>query len=188
MISMSENNNSGKKKGNVLFNGRTAVHKESGGVLVTVDVCLTKIGKSVVPIPYTNIARSEDAARTSSTVFVNGNPICHKNSIFYKSTGDEPGTKGGIKSGTITGKAEFITASSNIFIEGVPVVRNGDLMVSNNRNTAPMPLVQPNGPLPKSLDISDTEGLEESEQPDRIDIGHSGESNPLLKGNHRSSK
>ncbi|MGB3225932.1 MAG: PAAR-like domain-containing protein [Desulforhopalus sp.] len=65
---------SNHKKGNVLINGRTVVHRESGGVLITTDVCLTKIGKSTVPISYTNVARSVDADNTSSTVFVNGHP------------------------------------------------------------------------------------------------------------------
>ena len=106
------------KKENALINGRTAVHKGSGGVLTTVDVCNTKIGKSTVPIPYTNVARSEDAANTASTVFINGHPVCHIDSIFATSTGDEPGNRMGVKSGTIKGKAEFITASSNVFIEG----------------------------------------------------------------------
>ena len=149
--------------GNVLINGRTAVHKGSNGTLTTIDVCLTKVGKPIVPIPYTNIARSADAAQTASTVFVNGNPICHKDSIFSKSTGDQPGNRKGIKSGTITEKAEFITASSNVYIEGIAAVRQGDMMVSNNCNTPPMPLAQPGAKKPEANDIAEVEGLEESE-------------------------
>jgi len=57
-----------------------------------------------VPITYTNTDLSVDADRTSSTVFVNGHPICHKKSIFSKSTGDELGTGLGIRNGTITAK------------------------------------------------------------------------------------
>ncbi len=163
------------KKGNVLINGRTAVHKGSKGVLTTVDVCLTKIGKSTVPIPYTNIARSEDAAQTASTVFVNGHPICHKNSIFAKSTGDEPGNRKGIKSHTITEKAEFVTASSNVYIEGVAAVRQGDMMVSNNANTAPMPLSQPGAERPKKNQLEDVDGVDESELSDGVPLQASGE-------------
>ncbi len=176
------------KKGNVLINGRTAVHKGSKGVLVTTDVCLTKVGKSTVPIPYTNIARSEDAAQTASTVFINGHPVCHEDSIFAKSTGDEPGNRKGIKSGTITEKAEFITASSNVFIEGKAAVRQGDLMVSNNRNTAPMPLSQPGAARPKSTQIEQVEGVATQQQPDRVDVGHTGHLNPLLKGLSRGEE
>jgi uncharacterized Zn-binding protein involved in type VI secretion len=176
---------SNPKKGNVLINGRTVVHKESGGVLITTDVCLTKIGKSTVPITYTNVARSVDADKTSSTVFVNGNPICHKNSIFSRSTGDEPGTRLGIRSGTVTGKAEFITGSPNVFIEGIPAVRHGDMMVSNNCNTAPMPLSQPGAPIAGTFKLSQVKPPEETELPDKADLGQSGEQAPLLRGLYR---
>ena len=161
--------------GNVLINGRTAVHAGSGGVLTSVDVCLTKVGKSTVPIPYTNVARSKDAAQTASTVFINGHPVCHKNSIFSKSTGDEPGNRKGVRSGTIAGKAEFVTASSNVFIQGVAAVRQGDNMVSNNCNTAPMPLSQPGAERPKSSDIEDVKGLDEHDLPYVVPLKISGD-------------
>ncbi len=154
-------------KKSVLINGRTAVHKDSGGVLNTVDVCLTRVGNSVVPIPYPNVAQSKDATNTASSVFINGNPACTKDSTFAKSRGDEPGNKKGIKSGTKGGEASFIMGSSNVFIEGVPAVRAMDMMVSNNQNTPPMPLMQDMGlpPLPKNLKT--TEELETSEGPFR---------------------
>jgi len=164
-----------KKKGNVLINGRTAVHAGSQGILATVDVCLTKIGKPVVPIPYTNIARSADAAKTASTVFVNGNPVCHQKSIFAVSTGDEPGDRKGIRSGTIKGKAEFVSGSSNVFIEGIPAVRQGDMMVSNNANTAPMPLSQPGAPPARELEPEQVEELESTELPNEVPLEASGE-------------
>lgn len=163
------------KKGNVLINGRTAVHAGSKGTLTTVDVCLTKIGSSVVPIPYTNVARSADAAKTASTVFINGNPVCHKKSIFAVSTGDEPGTRKGIRSGTIKGKAEFVTASPNVFIEGIPSVRQDDMMVSNNRNTAAMPLSQPGAPRAKELNPDAVEELEATELPNEVPLDASGD-------------
>ena len=71
---------------NVLINGRTAVHAGSGGILTTVDVCRTKIGKPIVNIAYTNIARSADAAQTAATVLINGHPVCHQKSIFAVTT------------------------------------------------------------------------------------------------------
>lgn len=136
---------------NILINGRTAVHRDSGGILSTLDVCLTPVGKAVVPIPYSNVARSVDAAGTASSVLINDNPACHLNSCFSKSTGDQPGRKKGIISGTLEGKAEFLQGSANVFIEGQPAVRQGELMVSNNRNTPPAPLSQPGGAAPKAM-------------------------------------
>jgi uncharacterized Zn-binding protein involved in type VI secretion len=165
--------------GNVLINGRTAVHKGSQGTLTTVDVCLTPVGSSVVPIPYTNIAVSADADKTASTVLINGNPVCHKKSIFSKSTGDEPGTRKGIKSGTIQGKAEFIQGSPNVLIEGIAAARQGDLMVSNNRNTAPMPLSQPGAPKAEAKEKAAVEGLEEAELPDEVPLNASGNNLPI---------
>jgi hypothetical protein len=84
-------------------------------------------------------------------VIVNGNPACNKDSIFAVSTGDEPGSCGGVSSGTIKQKAEFITWSANVFFEGKPAVRQNDLMVSNNRNTPPAPVQQPGASQPPSL-------------------------------------
>ncbi|MEJ2043358.1 MAG: DUF4150 domain-containing protein [Reinekea sp.] len=154
----------------VLINGRTAVHKDSGGVLSTVDVCLTRIGNSVVPIPYPNVAKSTDADKTAGSVFINGNPACTKDSIFAKSKGDEPGNKKGVKSGTKGAEASFVTASSNVFIEGVAAVRAMDMMVSNKQNTPPMPLMQDIGlpPIPKGTTAP--EELEAKEGPDAHEI------------------
>ena len=148
---------------NVLINGRTAVHEDSGGVLATVDVCLTKIGPYVVPIPYPNVAFSSDADSTASSVLINGKPACNFGSNFSKSTGDQPGDRKGIVSGTIEGKAEFISSSFDVFIEGKPAVRQGDLMVSNNKNTPPCPLLQAGGPPPQGLNINPKDALAEQE-------------------------
>lgn len=160
-------------KKSVLINGRTAVHKDSGGVLTTIDVCLTQIGNAVVPIPYTNVAESKDADATASSVFINGQPACTKDSIFSKSKGDEPGNKKGVKSGTKGGEASFVSGSNNVFIEGVAAVRAMDMMVSNKQNTPPMPLIQDVGMPPLPKDIKAPEELEEVEGPYRTGA-HSG--------------
>lgn len=168
--------------GNVLINGRTAVHAGSGGTLTTVDVCRTKIGKPIVNIPYTNIAKSSDAARTAGSVLINGQPVCNKASIFAVSTGDEPGDRLGVVSGTIKGKAEFITASPNVLIEGIPAERQADLMVSNNRNTAPMPLMQPGGPPPASLQTTAVQSRSSNPPPFKIALEVAGARSQNMKG------
>lgn len=159
---------------NVLINGRTAVHAGSQGILTTVDVCWTKVGKPVVPIPYTNVARSSDAAKTASTVFINGHPVCNQKSTFAKSTGDEPGNRKGIRSGTITEKAEFVSGSSNVFIEGIPAVRQCDMMVSNNCNTAPMPLSQPGAARAKETNPDPVDKLAATQLPRDVPLEASG--------------
>ncbi|AHK79313.1 hypothetical protein M911_09325 [Ectothiorhodospira haloalkaliphila] len=129
--------------GNIAINGRSAVHAGSQGLLTSIDVCLTRIGKRCKPIPYTNVAESRDATGTAGSVFVNGHAVCHHQSRFARSRGDEPGNCGGVRSRTRRGYAEFVGSSGNVFFEGVPAVRQFDPMVSNCRNTPPASLMQP---------------------------------------------
>ncbi|MBA3684147.1 MAG: DUF4150 domain-containing protein [Planctomycetes bacterium] len=115
----------------------------SGGtVLAFPDVCKTPSPGGPIPVPYPNVARSADLADGSTTVTIDGAPVCLKGSKLATSTGDEPGSVGGVVSGTVKGKATPVTWSSNVFIEGQAVVLNGDLFVSNNKNTVPTPIVQ----------------------------------------------
>ncbi|MEJ6476298.1 DUF4150 domain-containing protein [Pseudoalteromonas piscicida] len=165
---------------NVLINGRTAVHKDSGGMLNTIDVCWTKIGKVVVPIPYSNLAKSKDAASTASSVKINGNPAANIKSNFSKSTGDQPGKKKGIASGTIKGKAEFILGSFDVYIEGKPAVRQGDLMISNSKNTPPSPLNQPGGATPSSLSVAKREAMVTEQDPIQSAFGLKNQSSRSL--------
>jgi len=165
--------------GNVVINGRTSVHAGSGGVLKTSDVCKTP-GKCR-PRTYTNIAVSSNSAKTASTVIVNGNPACNKDSIFAVSTGDEPGSCGGVKSGTIKQKAEFITWSPNVFFEGKNATRQNDLMVSNNRNTPPAPVKQPGAAQPPSLSPKGVGSLEETELPFETVVDVASKDTHLLK-------
>ncbi|MCG5525669.1 DUF4150 domain-containing protein [Ectothiorhodospira haloalkaliphila] len=129
--------------GNIAINGRSAVHAGSQGLLTSIDVCLTRIGKRCKPIPYTNVAESRDATGTAGSVFVNGHAVCHHQSRFARSRGDEAGNCGGVRSRTRRGYAEFVGSSGNVFFEGVPAVRQFDPMVSNCRNTPPASLMQP---------------------------------------------
>lgn len=159
---------------NVLINGRTAVHKDSGGKLTTIDVCLTTVGPSVIPIPYPNNAQSRDVTGVASSVKVNGNGAAHIKSNFSKSKGDKPGNKKGIISGTNDGKAEFIMGSFNVMIEGKPAARQGDPMISNNKNTPPMPLMQSGGPAPKGLKVQDRDSLQAENAGKKIIVKLSG--------------
>lgn len=148
---------------NVVINGLTAVHAGSGGTLTTVDVCKTP--SKCPAIPYTNTATSSNAAKTAGSVMINGNPACNKDANFSVSSGDEGGSCGGVSSGSTKGKAEFITFSSNVFIEGIAAVRQTDLMVSNNKNTPPMPLQQAGAGQPPELGAEEPELLEVLEKP-----------------------
>jgi hypothetical protein len=128
----------------VAVNQRTVVHKNSGGTSVAFpDICLTQCGPPVIPIPYPNIGKSADLDNGAGTVKADGQPMGHEKSFFSKTTGDEAGDKKGVSSGTTAAKAEFVSFSFDVSVEGKGVVRAGDLMVHNNKNTPPTPLMQP---------------------------------------------
>ena len=72
--------------------------------------------------------------------------MCVKDSNFSTSTGDEAGTAGGgVVSGKIKGKAEFVNFSFDVKFDGKNVARALDLMLHNDKNTPPFPVVQ--GPV-----------------------------------------
>lgn len=128
-------------------NNLSVVHKDSGGVTIAFpDVCKTPTPGGPIPIPYPNIAMSSDTAKGSKSVKVDGNPVCLKDSNFKTSTGDEAGTAGGgVASSKHKGKAEFVNFSMDVKIEGKNVPRALDLMLHNDKNTPPVPLIQ--GPV-----------------------------------------
>jgi Domain of unknown function (DUF4150) len=128
-------------------NGMSVVHKDSGGVTQAFpDVCKTPSPAGPVPIPYPNVAMSSDTADGASTVLCDGNPACVKDSNFKMSTGDEAGSAGGgVASNKIKGKAEFVNYSFDVQFEGKNVARAMDLMLHNEKNTPPFPVMQ--GPV-----------------------------------------
>src|SRR5512141_3450644 len=126
----------------------SVVNQDTNGTTIAFpDVCKTPTPGGPVPIPYPNIARSADTAKGTKKVKVDGKPVCVKDSNFSTSTGDEAGTAGGgVASNKTKGKAEFVNYSFDVSMEGKNVARALDLMLHNDKNTPPSPLVQP--PLP----------------------------------------
>ncbi len=126
-------------------NKMSVVTKDSQGVTVAFpDVCKTPSPSGPIPLPYPNIAKSSDTAKGSTSVSVEGNPVCLKDSNFSTSTGDEAGTAGGgVASSKTKGKAEFVNYSFDVKFEGKNVARALDPMLHNDKNTPPAPLIQP---------------------------------------------
>jgi hypothetical protein len=126
-------------------NQLSVVHRSSNGVTVAFpDVCKTPAPPGPpIPIPYPNIAKSSDTAQGTKKVKCDGNPICHKDSNFMMSTGDEAGSLMGVASNKIKGKAEFVNFSFDVKVEGKNVARALDLMLHNDKNTPPFPVIQP---------------------------------------------
>ncbi len=127
----------------VAANARTLVHAASNGVTIAFpDVCKTPAALGA-PLPYPNIARSADAAKTAKRTTADGKPICLKRSELSTSCGDEPGSAGGVISQKIKGRAHPASASGDVQVEGSGVVRAFDLWLHNDRNTPPFPILQP---------------------------------------------
>ena len=120
------------------------VNSDSNGITIAFpDVCQTPAPPAPpIPIPYPNIAKSSDTAQGTKNVQAEGNPICVQDSNFSTSMGDEAGSVGGVASGMIQGKAEFVNFSFDVQFEGKNVPRSFDLMLHNNKNTPPFPVLQ----------------------------------------------
>jgi hypothetical protein len=127
----------------VSANKLTVVHKGSNGVTIAFpDVCKTPTPAGPVPIPYPNVAKSSDSSKTAKKVTCDGNPVCVSDSNFMMSTGDEAGSAMGVASNKIKGKAEFVNYSFDVKVEGKNVPRAFDLMLHNDKNTPPFPVMQ----------------------------------------------
>ena len=126
-------------------NKLSIVNEDSNGVTIAFpDVCKTPAPPApFVPIPYPNIAKSSDTASGTKKVKAEGKSICVKDSNFSTSTGDEAGSAGGgMLSSKIKGKAEFVNFSFDVQFEGKNVPRSFDLMLHNDKNTPPFPVLQ----------------------------------------------
>jgi hypothetical protein len=128
-------------------NKLSVVHAASNGITIAFpDVCKTPAPPAPpIPIPYPNIAKSSDTAKGAKKVKCDGNPVCVKDSNFMMSTGDEAGSLMGVASNKIKGKAEFVNFSFDVQIEGKNVPRALDMMLHNDKNTPPVPVLQ--GPV-----------------------------------------
>ena len=89
-----------------------------------------------MPVPYSNVARSSDLAKGTTTVQADGGNMCaNYGSEFSRSTGDEAGTLGGVASSTFTKEATWITFSFDVKLEGKAACRLTDKMFHNHQNT-----------------------------------------------------
>jgi uncharacterized protein YuzE len=122
------------------------------------DVCLTPMGNSMMPVPYSNTARSASLKDGTMTVTVNGGMGAIDGCRYGKSTGDEAGSGRGIGSGTVAGSAEFINSSFDVKIEGRGACRNSDPMTHNNRNALGVNQDSSNSPLAGEAEESPARG------------------------------
>lgn len=108
--------------------------KANGICFAFPDICKTTVGPATVPIPYPNIGKLSDAKGTSTSVFVGDKEIILQKSEIKKTTGDEPGKLGGVRSGVTEGCVEFVEYSMSVSIEDSHPVRMLDRTQQNDGN------------------------------------------------------
>lgn len=98
------------------------------------DVCKTPpLGN---PVPYTNIANGNEAIPNNPTIIWVGGPVHNLNTEIPITHADEPGSMGGVASGTVASRSRHVTGVNNILINGAPVTRMTSINLPNNQNTA----------------------------------------------------
>jgi len=119
-------------------NGLTLCHRgdDVGTSVATLpDVCKTP--PNSVPLPYPNVSFATDLAKGTTTVLVEGGHMAAiKGSEFAKSSGDEAGAGGGVKSGVNLAKSTWLLYSMDVFIDGENACRLTDKMLMNEANSA----------------------------------------------------
>lgn len=123
-------------KVNGVVNG--LVHKGGSWLSIATvpDVCKTPTPGGPVPLPYPNISQSSTLSGGTTTVKVDGgNMAAIKGSKFAVSSGDEPGTVGGVKSNTFKQASTWISYSFDVKLDGKNACRFTDKKFQNNENT-----------------------------------------------------
>ncbi|MGO7373143.1 PAAR-like domain-containing protein [Rhizobium ruizarguesonis] len=99
------------------------------------DVCLTPVGSSVVPIPYPIVDYcGHDKDYTPSVRFTGKKAMVMRSRTTHVH-GDAPGTRKGVKSGTVENVCEPIGHADQVRAESSHVIRHLDRFWMNNRNT-----------------------------------------------------
>lgn len=102
------------------MNNKVATRQSSKHVICSKgpDVCLTPMGSSKVPVPYTSTAFLGGTKRHKNTVRYNNVPAVDVSVRASSSTGTEPGTgKGIVKKGHL-GPAATVAASKTVASNG----------------------------------------------------------------------
>jgi len=120
----------------VYANGRSIIHQGSGNTHTSAapDVCKVPTPAGPVPTPFVNSAQDSMLTKGSKSVTINGYPVALTDSELSTSSGDEPGTAGGLISSKFKGKLACGSGSVDVKIEGKGVVRYLDVTLHNGNS------------------------------------------------------
>lgn len=94
----------------------------------------TPVGPAMVPLPYPTTIDLSNSTGVASSVRFNGKQVYTLASLQARCKGDEKGSGGGVKSGTVNGEVKPTGASTTVRVEGKRVVRDGDPCTMNGGN------------------------------------------------------
>lgn len=117
----------------VFANGRSILHKGAGNTHVSAapDVCKVPTPGGPVPTPFVNSAQDSMLDKGSKKTTIEGNPVALTSSELSTSSGDEPGTAGGLISSKFKGKMTWGSGSMDVKVEGKGVARFLDPTLHN---------------------------------------------------------
>lgn len=104
-------------------------------VSLSPDVCLTPVGSSVVPIPYPVVDYCGHDRDYTPSVRFTGKKAMVMRSCTTHVHGDAPGSRKGVKSGTVESICEPIGHADQVRAEGSNVIRHLDRFWMNSKNT-----------------------------------------------------
>jgi len=112
--------------------------KQGGECLAFPDTCKTPVPPPVgtAPIPYPNTAQLMQAnpGTCSTKVTIMNQAVVTKQTEIPMTAGDEAGSLGGVVSGMTKGPASFKMGSSNVKVEGNPVIFQTCMCGQNGTN------------------------------------------------------
>lgn len=95
----------------------------------------TPVGSSMPPLPYPTIQDLADSVSVVDSVRFNGKPAYVLDQSKQPSCkGDDAGTGGGIRSGTVNGEVKPVKGSGTVRVGGKPIIREGDPCTMNGGN------------------------------------------------------
>ena len=99
------------------------------------DVCLTPqpVGPPV-PVPYANTSQHATAVGFVPNVILSGGFAHNVTTTVPMSSGDEPGTNGGVASGMFAGPTRFVAGSATVLFGGQPATRLSSPTQQNGNN------------------------------------------------------
>jgi hypothetical protein len=118
-------------------NNKIGARKNSNFKAVSTAPSINKTprGSAMVPVAYTTTQDLSNSTGVAKAVRFNGDPAYLLDSSKQASCkGDDQGTGGGIRSGTVNGEVKPVNGSNTVKVEGKLVVRQGDPCTMNGGN------------------------------------------------------